>query len=118
MHRSQLWSADAGGTGQLVESASLPSTRGGVLEKLLSADPNSRYPTCVAGERTCPPEDCGTPGYRELIDTLADPGHSEHEDTVRWLGNDTSSEFDPTRFDLADANRWLDAVVRGAFGTT
>jgi hypothetical protein len=27
------------------------------------------------------------------------------------------SDFDPTRFDQADANRRLDAIVRGAFGT-
>jgi hypothetical protein len=89
-----------------------------LLEKMISADPNRRYPNCVAGERSCPPEDCGgAPGYQNLIATLADPGHPDHEDMLRWLGIGKGSDFDPTRFDLADANRRLDAVVRGTFGT-
>ena len=88
------------------------------LEKLVPADPSSRYPTCVAGERACPPEDSGgTPGYHDLIDTLADPNHPEHEDMLQWLGIDKGSDFDPTRFDPDDANRRLDDVVRGEFGT-
>ena len=89
-----------------------------LLEKLVPAEPGGRYPTCVAGERACPPEDCGgTPGYQDLIDTLADPDHPEHEDMLQWLGIDKGSDFDPTHFDPADANRRLDAVVRGTFGT-
>ena len=89
-----------------------------LLEKLVPADPNSRYPTCVAGEGACPPEDCGgTPGYQDLIATLADPDHPDHEDMLQWLGIDKGSDFDPTRFDPDDANRRLDAVVRGAFRT-
>lgn len=89
-----------------------------LLEKLVPADPNSRYPTCVAGEGACPPEDCaGTPGYQDLIATLADPDHPDHEDMLQWLGIDKGSDFDPTRFDPDDANRRLDAVMRGAFRT-
>jgi hypothetical protein len=36
---------------------------------------------------------------------------------LQWLGIDKGSDFDPTRFDPDDANRRLDAVVRGAFRT-
>jgi hypothetical protein len=88
------------------------------LEKLVPAEPDGRYPACVAGERACPPEDCGgTHGYQELIATLADSDHPEHEDMLHWLGIDKGSDFDPARFDLDDANRRLDAVVHGAFRT-
>jgi len=86
-----------------------------LLEKLIAAEPGGRYPACVAGERACPPEDCGgTPGYEELIDILADPGHDEHEDMLRWLGIDNGHDFDPARFDVDDANRRLDATVLAA----
>lgn len=33
-----------------------------VLEKILGEDPNQDYPRCIAGERACPPEDCGGGG--------------------------------------------------------
>jgi len=82
------------------------------LEKLVPAEPGRRYPRCLAGARACPPEDCGgTPGYAELIDTLADPHHPGHQDMLQWLGIERGDEFDPARFDPTDADRRLDAVV-------
>lgn len=89
------------------------------LEKLVTAEPDRRYPACVAGGRACPPEDCGgTPGYQELMDTLADPDDPEHDDMLEWLGIEKGADFDPTRFDLHDANRRIEAAVRSAFHTT
>jgi hypothetical protein len=86
-----------------------------LLEKLIAAEPDGRYPACVAGDRACPPEDCGgTPGYQELVEILADPGRGEHEDMLRWLGIDNGHEFDPARFDVDEANRRLDATVLAA----
>lgn len=69
------------------------------VEDAFGADPDERYPICVAGERACPPEDCGGPfGYRTLLTALADPGHGEHEAMLRWLGRPFDPEdFDPTR---------------------
>jgi hypothetical protein len=83
-----------------------------LLEKLLPTEPGARYPACLAGARACPPEDCGgTPGYAELIDTLADPDHPEHHAMLEWLGIEKGTDFDPAHFDPTDANRRLDAVV-------
>ncbi|GAA2605651.1 plasmid pRiA4b ORF-3 family protein [Paractinoplanes durhamensis] len=83
-----------------------------VLEQLLTAEPGGRYPTCTAGASACPPEDCGgVHGYADLIDTLADPTHPEHQHLLEWLGIEKGSDFDPAHFDTADANRRLDTVI-------
>ena len=39
------------------------------LERVLSLDPKKRYPVCVAGRHSCPPEDCGGPeGHRQGVE--------------------------------------------------
>jgi hypothetical protein len=79
-----------------------------VVEKLLVADQNFRYPICVTGEGACPPEDCGgAPGYQYLREALADTNHPEHDEFRVWLGLDDGAEFDPRRFDLGQVNRAL-----------
>ena len=89
-----------------------------LLEKLVPAEPGGRYPACLDGARACPPEDCGgTPGYEQLIDTLADPNHPEHHDLLQWLGIEKGTDFDPAHFDPTDANRRLDTVVHAAIRT-
>lgn len=63
-----------------------------------------RYPVCLAGERRCPPEDCGGPGgYAELLEAMRDPNHPQHDDMLEWIGG----AFDPEAFDLAAVNRKL-----------
>jgi hypothetical protein len=63
-----------------------------------------KYPVCLAGERSCPPEDCGgPPGYANLLDVLRDRTHPEHRDMLAWAGRG----FNPERFDLAAVNRKL-----------
>lgn len=48
----------------------------------------SPTPGCIDGHGACPPEDCGGPhGYTELLGTLADPNHPEHDHMRRWVGN-------------------------------
>lgn len=67
-----------------------------VVEELLDADPEARYPVLVAARGACPPEDCGGPwGYAELKEILADPAHERHEEMLEWLGLDDASAFDP-----------------------
>ncbi len=61
-------------------------------------------PRCLAGERACPPEDCGGPGgYAEFLEALQDPHHPEHDEYLEWVGRD----FDPEAFDLERVNRIL-----------
>ena len=63
-----------------------------------------KYPHCLAGERACPPEDCGGPfGYQQMLDAINDPNHPEHEDFLEWIGGD----FDPEYFDLEQTNEIL-----------
>jgi hypothetical protein len=74
------------------------------LEALQDADPSLAYPRCIAGQRSCPPEDCGgLPGYEHLLAVLADPSHEEHAEMRAWCPS-----FEPEEFDLAAA----DAAVR------
>ena len=65
------------------------------------ADP---LPRCLAGERACPPEDCGGPdGYAEFLKALRHLNHPEHDGLVEWAGGD----FDPEAFDIERVNRIL-----------
>ncbi|MCZ7647422.1 MAG: plasmid pRiA4b ORF-3 family protein [Planctomycetota bacterium] len=67
-------------------------------------EPGHEYPLCLAGERACPPEDCGsTWGYGQLLDILKNPKHAEYKERVEWL----DGPYDPERFDLAEVNERL-----------
>jgi hypothetical protein len=66
-----------------------------VVEKVYPADPDQRYPACIAGERAGPPEDTGGPGgYAEVLAILADPATPDPVGARDWLAT-----FDPARFD-------------------
>ena len=72
-----------------------------LLEKILPDDGKSVLPVCIKGKRACPPEDCGGIwGYEELLETISNPKHPDHEDMLEWLGG----EFDPEEFDLEEVN--------------
>ena len=71
------------------------------IEKVLEPEAGVKYPMCMAGERACPPEDCGGPwGYEEMLEILKDTGHEEYEHWHEWLGE----EFDSEGFDLNKVN--------------
>ena len=75
-----------------------------VVERIDPPDPKSSSPECLAGERACPPEDCGgAGGYERFLDAIRDPRHPEHEDLLAWAGG----RFEPEAFDLAAVNRRL-----------
>lgn len=68
-----------------------------VLENWLPAEAGRRYPVCSAGERRCPPEDCGgVGGYEELLEAIGDPSHERHDELLEWVGDG----FDPEAFDV------------------
>jgi hypothetical protein len=65
-------------------------------------------PLCLAGERACPPEDCGgVQGYYGTLECLRDPRHDEYEDTKTWIENMTGGPFDPDAFDIERINAAL-----------
>lgn len=74
-----------------------------VFEGVFPREKNRRYPQCVAGERACPPEDCGgIDGYQDLLEAIYIPLHEEHTSSRTWAGKSFHSErFDPVkvRFD-------------------
>lgn len=75
-----------------------------VLEAVLPAEPDGRYPHCLAGARSAPPEDCGGPrGYADLLRSCADPGHPGFRELREWLG----PGFDAEALDLGRVNRRL-----------
>jgi hypothetical protein len=74
------------------------------IEKVLPPEANVKYPRCVAGERACPPEDCGGAyGYENLLEAIQNPKHEEHEEILEWVGG----KFDPEAFDVDGVNRNL-----------
>ncbi|GGP02193.1 plasmid pRiA4b ORF-3 family protein [Nonomuraea glycinis] len=79
-----------------------------VLEEIPIAEEWVRYPVLVDGAGACPPEDVGgIGGYAYLRLVLADPGHDEHDEYVRWAGLERPQEVDPARFALEAARRAL-----------
>ena len=81
-----------------------------VLEESRYFNPAQRTePTCLAGERACPPEDVGgIPGFFEFCSALKDPSHEEHESFMEWSGGDYDSE----RFDSESVNWELMKYLR------
>ena len=66
---------------------------------------------CTFWKRAAPPDDCGGIwGYEDLVEVLADPAHSEHQDRLEWLGLTDASQFAPDAFDADAVNRRLGAL--------
>lgn len=63
---------------------------------------------CLAAENAGPPEDCGgIPGYSNLREAIADPGHPEHNHYLDWLGDEP---LDPTAVDRDAINNVLSTI--------
>lgn len=86
-----------------------------LLEAILALDNTIHYPACVAGERACPPEDCGgVPGFEELLATLKHGKASEKKELNQWLKDHAKNyypylpeEFDPQAVKFDDPEiRW------------
>lgn len=75
-----------------------------LVEEVLAAGNRVSTPRCIAGERSCPPEDCGgIPGYEHMLKALGDPADPEHKHYIKWIGGG----FDPESFDLEEVNQRL-----------
>jgi len=76
--------------------------QGSFLEEVLLGDESFRQ-MCLAGQRNCPPEDCGgSTGFSELLKALQDSTHPEHDDIREWVG-----DFVPEFFSADEINRRL-----------
>jgi hypothetical protein len=76
---------------------------------VVAIDPpgETRHPICLAGERACPPEECGGwNGYEVFLTAIQDPRHEEYEEMLAWAGG----PFDPEAFDVQAVNRSLKAM--------
>lgn len=72
-----------------------------VVEERVESASGFPHPVCLAGERACPPEDCGGIwGYYQMLEAVRDPEHDEHETYLEWL----SPDFDRDHFDLREVN--------------
>ena len=86
-----------------------------LLEGIMIQEDGVSYPRCMAGERACPPDDCGgIPGYYELIEALKDPKHPERRRLLNWLKGHSGNiypykpdRFDPEKVEFLDPEtRW------------
>jgi hypothetical protein len=90
-----------------------------LLTGILLRDSSTNYPICLAGERACPPEDCGgVSGYYRLIENLSNTNKSSHEDMVYWLSNHAKNywpyrpeEFDPQSVVFWDPKKRLEIAL-------
>lgn len=79
------------------------------------AKKSHKYPRCIAGERRCPPEDCGgVHGYAEFLKAIADAKHPRHAEMTDWIGATwTTDDFEPRRVKFDDPQkRWSMAFQR------
>src|SRR5438309_6960627 len=75
-----------------------------VVEKILVTHAGWAMPVCLAGERHCPPEDCGgVEGYEEFLEAIRRRHHPLHHAMLEWVGG----RFDPDTFNLDEVNREL-----------
>lgn len=74
------------------------------VEDIREPETGAKYPACLAGERACPPEDCGSAwGYGTLLKILKNPKHKEYKERMEWLGG----SFDAETFDIEKVNKLL-----------
>ncbi|WP_353937509.1 plasmid pRiA4b ORF-3 family protein [Sinorhizobium meliloti] len=72
-----------------------------------------KYPRCLAGKRSGPPEDVGgTSGYADFLDAWLDPDHEEHKAMRRWVG----SKFHPEACNVDEINKAIGKALRASKG--
>jgi len=72
------------------------------VEKILDPDPKKKYPRCIDGKRSCPPEDSGGPwAYQEALHVLKRRRHPDR----RFVRENLGRNFDPTLFRRGPMNQ-------------
>lgn len=78
-----------------------------IIRDVRAGDRSTAYPRFIAGERNCPPEDCGgIPGFYEMLEARNDPDHPDHADVSEWL-----DDFDPDELDVFPINGILGRIA-------
>jgi hypothetical protein len=76
-----------------------------LVEGHLLLEEPARVPVCLAGQRACPPEDCGgVGGYEEMLKALRNPRDPRCREFKQWLGMDV---WDAEAFSLDQVNQDL-----------
>jgi Plasmid pRiA4b ORF-3-like protein len=94
------------------------------IEATLSIDPAKRYPVCVGGKCSAPPEDCGGPGaFMESRWQYEAMGTGESREELEGLIDDIDEEeweiarrYHPSRFDRRAINQTLTALALSVQG--
>ena len=81
-----------------------------IVEKILDSSDAPFIPFCLAGERACPPEDCGSiGGYYELQKIKKNKNHKEYKKRiVEWLGEN----FDFEKINIDKINKELHKLFK------
>lgn len=83
-----------------------------ILEEILPPNEGFKYPLCLDGARSCPPEDCGGVwGYQNMMKILKKPKHEEYESYIIWLDGKFNSEY----FNKDKVNKRLKLKNYGCF---
>jgi hypothetical protein len=79
------------------------------VEKISTVEKGVTYPTCVAGERAGPPEDCGgLEAFHDMLACIKEPNTDLGREWLEWLGPD----YDPAACDLVKINKSLKKLVK------
>jgi len=77
-----------------------------MLEKILPKEPAIKYPLCLDGAMTCPPEDCGgIGGYQRCIDLAGSKERDPDDEFSAWLGNWKPGTFDMIQVKFKDPRK-------------
>jgi hypothetical protein len=83
-----------------------------VFEGDLHRETNVRYPVCIDGALSCPPEDCGgIPGYYRCIEVLR--RQDDSEGLLSWLGRWKPDAFRPERVKFWNPRTRLKMALEG-----
>lgn len=80
-----------------------------IIEKVGAPAPRVKYPQFLGGERRCPPEDCGPPGYFEFLKNVLSKQKRLRDHAIVWYGE----PYDPDDIDEAKIVRALGKIAGG-----